>query len=589
MGTLTFTRVYRSNVKRWEHNYQAFAASLANPGALASKSTACVTGTSAGSTYCYPYASIGTTNDFAIRRAGGRMLYFSSGNGFKPNADVNDRVSPLLDSGGSQIGWSVVNGDTDAAETYDLNGLLLRSTPRNGRTTTFTYSDAQTQVTIAPSPGLLLTVADVFGHQLSFTYDSLARLSTMTDPAGGSYLYQYDSNSNLTSVTYPDGKVRKYIYNEPANTVNVSMPFALTGIVDENNARYATFQYTYSGAAVTTQLASGALKYTLSYPYSTQAIVTDPLGTNRTYNFTNSLGVMKSTGITKPAPSGSGTVSSSLTYDVNGNVSSITDFNGNRTTFTYDLTRNLELTRVEAAGSSNARTITTAWHANWRLPIQIAQPQRRTTYTYDANGNVLTKSVQATSDATGTSGFNAVLLGTARVWTYTYNQYGQILTEKGPRTDVNDLTTYAYDEQGNLASITNAAGHTTSYSNYDANGRVGRITDPNGLITDFTYTLRGWLSSRTVGNENTSYIYDDAGLLKQVILPDNSTVSYSYDGAHRMIGVTDSLGNSINYALDAMGNRTGESVSDPGGLLSRKITRVYDALNRLKQQTGGVQ
>jgi YD repeat-containing protein len=546
-------------------------------------------GTSNGTPYCYPYASLGTTNDFLIRRAGGRMLYFSSGTGYKPSADINDRVSPLLDSEGGQIGWSVVNGDTDAAENYDMHGLLLSTTPRNGRTTTLTYSDMQTPASIAPSPGLLLTVADVFGHQLSFTYDPSGRLSTMTDPSGAVYHYQYDSNNNLSSVTYPDGKVRRYVYNEAANTANSSQPYALTGVIDENNVRYATFQYAAWGPAVTTQLASGVLKYTLSYPYSTQAIVTDPLGTNRTYNFTNSLGVMKSTGITKPAPSGSGTVSSSLTYDGNGNVSSMTDFNGNRTTFTYDLTRNLELTRVEAAGSANARTITTAWHANWRLPTQVAEPKRRTSYTYDANGNVLTKSVQATSDATGASGFGATLLGTARVWTYTYNQYGQILTEKGPRTDVNDVTTYAYDGQGNLSSITNAAGHTTTYSNYDENGRVGRITDPNGLVTDFTYTLRGWLSSRTVGGENTSYTYDDAGLMKQITFPDNSTVSYTYDGAHRMTAVADSLGNSISYTLDAMGNRTGESVSDPSGSLARKITRVYDALNNLKQQTGGVQ
>jgi YD repeat-containing protein len=592
LGTLSFVRTYRSNNKRWEHNYQSFAAGLSAPTASAQNGAACVLAVSGSSKtpYCYPYASVGSTNDIGVRRPGGSMLYFSSGNSFKPRADINDRVSPLLDGGGIQTGWKVVNGQTDAVENYDLNGLLLSSTSRNGRITTYTYSDANTPPAIAPSPGLLLVVTDVYGHHLSFTYASTGLMNSMTDPAGGIYQYAYDAKNNLTSVTYPDGKVRRYVYNEPANTGNTDQPFALTGIIDENNSRYATFKYASYGPAISTEHAAGTQKFSLSYPYANQqTVVTDPLGTNRTYNFINVLGVIKNSGITKPAPTGSGTVSTSLSYDANGNISSTTDFNGNRTTYTYDLTRNLELTRIEAAGTAYSRTITTSWHATWRLPLQIAEPKRRTTFTYDANGNVLTKSVQATSDATGTSGFSAALVGSARVWTYTYNQFGQLLTEKGPRTDVNDLTSYIYDEFGNLASITNAAGHTTTMSGYDANGRVGRITDPNGLVTDFTYTPRGWLSSRTVGGENTSYTYDDAGQMTRVTLPDNSTISYTYDVAHRLTNIVDSLGNSIVYTLDLMGNRTVESMNDPGGVLSRKTTRVYDALNNVKQQTGGAQ
>ena len=591
-GTLSFVRTYRSNAKRWEHNYSSFAASLSAPTAYAQNGTGCYLAVSSSShlPYCYPYASVGTTNDIGLRRAGGNMLYFSSGNSFKPRADINDRISPSLDAGGVQNGWTVVNGQTEAVESYDLNGLLLSSTGRNGRITTYTYSDTHTAPAIAPSAGLLLTVTDVFGHQLSFSYTSTGLMNTMADPAGGVYQYAYDSKNNLTSVTYPDGKVRRYVYNEPANTANRDQPFALTGIIDENNNRYATFKYAAIGSAISTEHAAGTLKFSLSYPYpAQQTVVIDPLGTTRTYNFATVLGVVKSSGITKPAPTGTGTVSTSLSYDANGNVSSTTDFNGNRTTYTYDLTRNLELTRVEAAGTVSARTITTSWHPIWRLPTQIAAPKRRTTFTYDANGNVLTKSVQATNDANGTTGFNAPLVGTARVWTYTYNQFGQLLTEKGPRTDVNDLTSYAYDEQGNLTSITNAVGHVTTMSGYDANGRVGRITNPNGRVTEFSYTPRGWLASRTDGGENTSYTYDDAGQMKQVTLPDNSTISYTYDGAHRLTNIADSMGNNIAYTLDLKGNRTAENVNDPNGVLARKTAWVYDALSNLKQQTGGVQ
>ena len=48
-----------------------------------------------------------------------------------------------------------------------------------------------------------------------------------------------------------------------------------------------------------------------------------------------------------------------MTYDANGNIASKTDFNGNRTTYSYDLTRNLETSRTEASGTALARTINT--------------------------------------------------------------------------------------------------------------------------------------------------------------------------------------------------------------------------------------
>ncbi|MEF8720156.1 MAG: RHS repeat domain-containing protein [Candidatus Accumulibacter necessarius] len=45
------------------------------------------------------------------------------------------------------------------------------------------------------------------------------------------------------------------------------------------------------------------------------------------------------------------------TYDDNGNLASRTDFNGRLTTYTYELSRNLETRRVEASGQAEARTI----------------------------------------------------------------------------------------------------------------------------------------------------------------------------------------------------------------------------------------
>ncbi len=283
----------------------------------------------------------------------------------------------------------------------------------------------------------------------------------------------------------------------------------------------------------------------------------------------------------------------SKTFDSNGNLSTHIDFNGTTTQYTFDLSRNLETSRTQAVGTAQASSTTTSWHPTYRIPVQINEPLRRTIYTHDANGNVLTKTEQATSDANGSAGAAAVVTGTPRVWTYTYNTFGQVLTAKGPRTDVNDVTTYVYDNQGNLISVTNPAGHVTTMSNYDAHGHVGTITDPNGVVTNLTYHVRGWLLSRAVTadgiTETTTYTYDGVGQMTKVTLPDNSTVNYTYDDAHRLTRISDHLGNSINYSLDNMGNRIKEEVKDNTGALTRQVTRVYDALNRLKEVTGGAQ
>src|SRR5207237_10381442 len=106
-------------------------------------------------------------------------------------------------------------------------------------------------------------------------------------------------------------------------------------------------------------------------------------------------------------------------------------------------------------------------------------------------------------------------------------------------------------KHGNVQTITNAAGHVTQSTGYDANGRPLSITDPNGLVTTLTYHPRGWLTSRQVGVELTSYTYDGLGQLTKVTLPDGSYLQYTYDAAHRLTQINDSINNKIVYTLDA--------------------------------------
>ncbi|QBL24463.1 hypothetical protein C9I70_18125 [Pseudomonas aeruginosa] len=54
-----------------------------------------------------------------------------------------------------------------------------------------------------------------------------------------------------------------------------------------------------------------------------------------------------------------------------------------------------------------------------------------------------------------------------RAWSYSYNALGLIERADGPRTDVQDVTLYAYDSRGNLTQVTNALGQVTRLGDYD--------------------------------------------------------------------------------------------------------------------------
>jgi YD repeat-containing protein len=595
------------------------------------------------------YASNGTISTATVKRQGGKQLYFNlSGSTFVGDADVTGALIRLgVDATGNATGWTYRN-ESDELETYDATGKLLSITNKAGLTQTLTYSDGTDGITsgnggyvldaaglattaILPA-GKLIRITDPEGRSLQFGYDAAGRVVKLTDPAGGTTLYGYIGpllTDNLTSVTRPDGTTRTYLYGEAANVsatpdAGVSYAHALTGIIDENGTRYASWTYDAAGRATSSEhgpYGSGIDKVTLAYTApdangNSTTAVTDVMGTTRTYNFSTILGVVKNTGITGLPCNG---CNAALSYDANGNVASRTDFNGNKTCYAYDLTRNLETVRIEglpsttacpvdlatyvpatAAGSVERKT-TTIWDATYRLPVQVAEPLRLTRYSYDPQGNLLNKTVQPTTDTTGGAGLAAVAAGTARTISYTHSPLGQVLTIDGARTDVADITTYNYYAidasctgasalgcRGQLQSVSNALNQTTQLSDYDANGRAGRLTDPNGLVTTLSYDLRGRLTSRNTGNETTAYSYDGVGNLTQVSLPAGGSYSYTYDAAHRLTDITDSQGNRIHYTLDNAGNRTKEETFDSTGTIIQTHSRQFDALNRLWKDIGAV-
>jgi len=389
-------------------------------------------------------------------------------------------------------------------------------------------------------------------------------------------------------------------------------------------------------------------------------VLTDPLGNQSALTAGTSNGLPVMTSRSQPAGSGCLASTSFQAFDSAGNLTSADDFNGTRTCHAYDLARGLRTFTLEglaakkADGSDNAcpsdlagyvppkagdvgydathpqRKISTAWLDTWALPTSRAEPGKITTWVYNGRGAkcapdapalpdgtaiavVCSRTEQATNDVTGQAGLGAARTGVARTWSYTYDRFGQVLTEIAPGVDASDTsrkTTYTYyadtsfpdgqsghtlgDLQSVTRSVTATSGLTMQFTAYDKAGRVLSATDANGAVTTSTYWPRGWLHTQTVTSSTgltmtTTYDYWPTGLLHKVSLPDGGVLTYAYDDAHRLTDVTDAAGNAVHYDLDPLGNRKGETVSDASGTLVRAIARVFDALGRLQAVTGAAQ
>jgi YD repeat-containing protein len=545
-----------------------------------------------------------------------------------------DRLIKLTDAQANLTGWRYFSDE--GVETYAPTGELLSIKTRAGRTITLLYSAAVPGQTA----GLLAEVNDDAGRYLRFSYDSKLRIAAVTDSAGHTLTYSYFNDTQfgglmLGGVTYPGGASRSYTYGDDPLGRNGG-EFGLTGIYDEFGVRLASYGY---GGAAYVEYSGGTSRYQRTAVSATQVSIADPLGTSRVHTLQTVAGVPRIAGVSQPAGFGSAAASSARSYDAAGNLASNDDFDGRRTCYANDAARLVELVRVEGLTNATAcsgvlavgatlpapaRKISTQWHPDWRLPVRTAGPGRLTTYVYNGQpdptaGNVVVTCApaaaqlpdgkpiavvcarveQATLSVDGSQGFAAALDTTVpqRRWSYTYNERGQVLTAIDPRNSTMSYSYYtatsATSHVGDLQSTTNAAGHITTYDSYTATGLLLQSTDANGTVTATAYDARRRPTSISVTaggvTQTTSYVYDPAGKIKQVTLPDGKSVVSTYDVAQRLVGVTDAAGNTVTYTLDEAGNRIGEQVKDPSGNLARNVARAFDALSRAYAVYGATQ
>ncbi|GLQ45656.1 type IV secretion protein Rhs [Dyella lipolytica] len=561
-----------------------------------------------------------------VARPDGFQETFTKTNGvWTSDPDINDNLTETDNSSGVATSYTVFIAGLRHYETYSASGVLQTVTDETGQGITLTYSTVSTPSSVAPSAGLLLTVVDPKGRQLNFSYNANGNISQVTLPDGGKLKYAYNSDASgstmLSSVQYPDGTSRQYVYNESSLTGGASLPSILTGIIDETGTRYESTSYSSTGQATSSYLAGNVNTTQVTYNSDGSASVAYPLGLTSKMTFSTVQGVNKAASLSQPCGPQCDQPWASVTYDGNGNPQTSVDFNGNTTATTYDSV-GLLTQQIDAQGTNSQRTTAINWNTTLRVPLTRAISDANgnldssTQWVYNAAGQTLAHcDIDPTNSAA--TGYTCSNIGTVpagvRRWTYTYCTavngtncplVGLLLTTTGPRADLVQTTSYSYYmtssatgcgtpgdacyQAGDLHTVTDPLGRVTTIASYDADGRVTRITDPNGVNTDMTYTPRGWLSTRTVGGAKTTFGYMPYGAVQTIIDPDGFTTTFGYDAAHRLNKITDALGNYIQYGLDAAGDKTGEQIYDANGTLHKSLSRTFNTLGQLTKVVDGL-
>lgn len=516
-----------------------------------------------------PYMIFPDSSLAVLYQADGRIINFTeSGGTWSGGSDV----ALTYATSGSDF---TVTDTNDTTETYNSSGQLLSRKYRNGYKQTLSYN----------SSGQLTSVTDSYNRTLTFTYNSTGTIASVETPDSTTINYGYTASSagsNLTSVTYPTSPSTSLTY-----AYSSTAPYnALTEVIDENNNEYLSWTYDSLGRALTSTQGNGSTANTTTFSYndaSQTTTVTNSLGVADTYSFTNLVNMPKVSSISRAATSTTAAASRTFGYDTNGYMSSKTDWNGNSTTYVNNA--NGQPTTInEAVGSSVARTTTIAYDTTWvHLPDTITTPGLTIGFTYDSDGNQLTKKL--TDTTTTTTPYSTS--GQTRTWTNTWSNYLLASVE----TPNSHTTSFGHDSTGALTSITDPLSHETTISSHTGGGLPETIVDPNGVTTTDSYDPRQRITSSSVstsaGALDTTWTYYNFGDVTTT-LPDNSELTTVLDSAHRLYALSDYYNEQTDWPLDTNGDPVATLKFDRNGNIDFWRNATYDALGRKLKDTSTV-
>jgi len=529
-----------------------------------------------------------------VKSGDGRALYFSQI--YQTYTDeirlygesgVRDRFKKIISTGQ----YVLRKSDSNLTYTFGTDGKLASITDPNGNSLTLTYTS-----------GLLTDITDNYGRSLTIAYNG-TKISSVTDPKSQQVTYTYTS-SDLTQVSYPDSRSVSYVYSSHRMTDKRDTSSNLIGHWAYDVWLRVSTYYRFLKDTVPQE----QITFTYNDPLTpTQTTLTRSTGTT-TYTTAINDGIRLVTAVDGCGSTCGGSLHKSFNYDSRGTLTDVTRTSESQaytTHYTYDAPTDFwdyvgEVTSMkEAYGLAEERETTYAYTHRTDDPFLLTQrTETKASVVSTGQSKVITTAYDTAGNVSSVTVTGYVLVDGSpvqRTYTtsYQYNALGQLTEINGPRTDVTDTTTLVYyanapeegNNRGRLYTITNALGQVTTFSNYDANGNVGTITAPDGVVTVRTYDQRNRLLTST--NQSTNgqiqYFYDGRGNLSYVIPPEGNRIDYTYNLADRLTGIQDNQGNKITYSYDVEGNRTREEVRDPSNVLKKYLDLTYDAYNNIYQ------
>ncbi|WFT82595.1 DUF6531 domain-containing protein [Methylobacterium sp. CB376] len=495
------------------------------------------------------------------------------------NRDINEknnyiigRPISLLSPDGYQLNFSYGPSDELAAISDNLGRAFSISWRFYNITAVKDFEGSR------PVPEAISQIGLPGGGQLRYTYDpapanpSVGRVQRLTkvekiDAAGhvtGSFSYHYE---------------------------NTRFPNLLTGISDERGVRFATFAYDASGRTTASMHAGSNQTYSLSFggtASSPTTTVINPLGKAEVYNFTRTgEGDVRLVSIDGQPSANCVASTRRITYDTNKFIATETDEEGRVTAYVRDaLGRPTSITR--GSGTPQVSTTTILWHPTFNLPVRTVEPGLTTDFAYGATGQLTQVTQTDTTSQTVPFSTN----GRVRAWTYGYATTGLLTSVDGPLPGPGDTVSYTYNSNGFLQTATNELGQVSTVTAWNGRGQPTSVTGPDSVVTAFAYDDAGRLTGMTInpGPSQTawSFSYTPAGDLATYTEPAGASYTLTWDEARRLIKVTNTLGESVTYARDAMGNATAKTITAADGSTQMfRLANTFDELGRLIKQVGG--
>jgi RHS repeat-associated protein len=416
-------------------------------------------------------------------------------------------------------------------------------------------------------------------------------------PSSLSEFYQYDADNNLTQKTDRKSQTITYVYDalnrlskkQYPDSTEVDYTYDLVGKIQQVNDPTGTYAFAYDnmGRLIGTTTSYSFLtsrNFTNAYTYdaaSNRTGFTDPESGSTTYAYDT---LNRLTSLAPPSAFGSG--SFGFSYDALSRRTQMTRPNSVTTNYAYDnLSRLTSVLHqlsgstidgasytLDSAGNRTAKTDQRAavtsnytYDAIYEL-TQVTQANNTTeNYSYDAVGN-RTASLGVSSYTTNASN---ELRATSNA-SYTYDSNGNTLT----KTVGSDTTTYAWDFENRLTSVTLPGSGGTVTFKYDPFGR--RIEKSSTATTGvFAYDGSNLIEEANSSGGVVSRYTQSQDIDEPIaMLRSSATSYYQADGLGSVTSLTNSSGGAAEtYTYDSFGKVTASngSLTNPFQYTGREL------------------